>query len=29
LTGAERRYVLEKKGAAFLERYYGVKEAAA
>jgi hypothetical protein len=28
LTGAERVYVLGKKGAAFLERYYGVKEAA-
>ena len=28
LTAAERRYVRTVKGAVFLERYYGVKEAA-
>jgi hypothetical protein len=29
LTGTERDYVLAKKGADFLARYYGVKEVAA
>jgi len=29
LTDAERAYVIEKKSAAWLERYYGVREEAA